>query len=218
LAGGRLVLSMRGTTETVEMDMDQNQDQNVAVDERPVVRPLTGNQTPAPDQEWDDAEDEDDEDDVEVEATALADDDTEDVEAIEDEDEDDGFADDERDPFARARPALAPLVDTEEASEDAPESGETRSPVKLDSAVFARIAECLHTAINQQDEKLVRARELAEREPFYTGFVRVLEGQRRRYVRGLERLSQAESLAASAPLEAEPAQAEPVDAEPAQLV
>lgn len=193
--------------------MELDHEPNVAVDERPLARPLTGKQQLPPDAEWDDEESEDDEDLDDVATTSEADEATEEDEtAEEEEDEDDGFADDERDPFARAPAALVSDAETG-SEEDHVEHVETRSPITLDGAVYARIADCLRAAIATADEKLGPARELAEREPFYTGFVTVLEAQRRRYVRALDK---AQSQAATAPIV--PAEADEVEVEPAQLV
>lgn len=193
--------------------MELDHEPNVAVDERPLARPLTGNQQLPPDAEWDDEESEDDEDLDDVATTSEADEATEEEdETAEAGDEDDGFADDERDPFARAPAALVSDAETG-SEEDHVEHVETRSPITLDGAVYARIADCLRAAIATADEKLGPARELAEREPFYNGFVTVLEAQRRRYVRALDK---AQSQAATATIA--PAEADEVEVEPAQLV
>lgn len=189
---------------------------NVAVDERPVVRPLTGNQQPSlDDEEWDDEEEIEVEDDLEDGDGSIEDDAVDETDGGDDEDEDDGFAD-ERDPFAEA-----PAAEADEVRGAEGEVGEGRPPVTLDGAVFARIAECLRAAMAEADEKLGPARELAAREPFYAGFVKVLEAQRRRYTRALERVTAQAAAVAAAPVapvaEAEPVtEAEPA-AEPAEL-
>ena len=180
--------------------MDLQTDDGVAVDERPLTRPLTDNQQPD-DSEWDEDEDsEDDESDV-----ALADEAEEETATEEEEDEDDSFSDDERDPFAHAaKPALVEAADEE--AEPSPE----REPVVIDGPVYARVADCLRSAIAAVDVDLVRARELAEREAFYTGFVAVLEGKRRRYVTALERVLPQAALAEREPAEADPVEVEPI--------
>lgn len=194
--------------------MELDHEPNVAVDERPLARPLTGNQQLPSDAEWDDEESEDDEDLDDVATTSEADEATEEEdETAEEVDEDDGFADDERDPFARAPAALVSDAETGSEDDDHVEHVDTRSPITLDGAVYARIADCLRAAIATADEKLGPARELAEREPFYNGFVTVLEAQRRRYVRALDK---AQSQAATATIA--PAEADEVEVEPAQLV
>ena len=193
--------------------MELDHDQDVAVDERPLVRPLTGNRQLPSDQEWDE-KDEDDEELDGGETVIAAEDDTAEAEPEEDDaDEDDGFADDERDPFVRAPAALVPAAETDSEEDAGGEPVETRSPVTLDGAVYARIADCLRAAITAADEKLGPARELAEREPFYTGYVSVLEAQRRRYLRALDRvLLQAESAAVA------PADVDDVEVETFTLV
>ena len=194
--------------------MELDHEPNVAVDERPLARPLTGNQQLPPEAEWDDEESEEDDDPDDVATTSETDEETEKDETAEvEEDEDEGFADDERDPFVGAPAALVSPVETGSEDDDHVEHVETRSPITLEGAVYARIADCLRAAIASADEKLGPARELAEREPFYTGFVTVLEAQRRRYVRALER---AQAQAATATIV--PAEADEVEVEPAQLV
>ena len=193
---------------------------NVAVDERPMVRPLTGNQQRPLDEEWDDEEEADDEDDLEDGDGALPIEDEAVSEAGVEEDEDDGFGD-ERDPFVDA-----PAAENDELLHEVGEHvSQARPPVTLDGAVFARIAECLRAAMAEADEKLAHARDLAAREPFYNGFVTVLEAQRRRYTRALERVTAQAAAVAAAPVEpsaADPAEsaelAEAPSEEPAELV
>jgi len=183
--------------------MDLQMDNGVAVDERPIARPLTDNPQQSGDAEGgieEDAEDDGDESSVALEDEAEE---TEETTSEEDEDDDDDFADDERDPFAHAaKPALAEVQDETEPSVE-------REPVVIDGPVYARVADCLRGAIAAVDADLAHARDLAGREAFYTGFVAVLEGKRRRYVAALERV-----LPQAALTEREPAVVDPVDVEP----
>jgi hypothetical protein len=164
--------------------MALNDNHPVALDDQPLARPVGG--PPGAGLPWDEVDDElEGEEGDDAEVALLPEETTQEV-AEEEDDEEDAFVEDERDPFARLR-ASTPVEPAAPVEQPAEEGSDERAPITLDGAVYARIAECLRTAIAEADERLVQARELAAREPFYAGYIDVLEGQRRRYATALER-------------------------------